>query len=158
MHARQPTSLGCVVTSIGAGTAGLSLAALIMHSPFPSSSLESFNFLAAGVRRSNCAVRQCPNLDNDLSHHRLPYCSDMDVAGTAVGVASLGIQVCQGLLDYYQACKSFDITMQEAQRWIIHLQRTLIILGDVLQGANAKQDVFQNAQTGILNCEDVSAR
>jgi hypothetical protein len=25
----------------------------------------------------------------------------MDVAGTAVGIASLGIQVCQGLLSYY---------------------------------------------------------
>jgi hypothetical protein len=78
----------------------------------------------------------------------------MDVAGTAVGVASLGIQVCQGLLDYYQACESYDRTIQEAQKWIIHLQRTLVILGDVLQGANAKQDIFQNAQTGILNCED----
>jgi hypothetical protein len=39
-------------------------------------------------------------------------------------------------------------------KWILHLQRTLVILGDVLQSSNAKQDVFQNAQTGILNCED----
>jgi hypothetical protein len=78
----------------------------------------------------------------------------MDVAGAAVGVASLGIQVCQGLLDYYQACESYHRDIQEAQKWIVHLQRTLVILGDVLQGANAKQDVFQNAQTGILNCED----
>jgi hypothetical protein len=78
----------------------------------------------------------------------------MDVAGAAVGVASLGIQVCQGLLDYYQACESYDRDIQEAQKWIIHLQRTLVILGDVLQSSNAKQDVFQNAQTGILNCED----
>jgi hypothetical protein len=78
----------------------------------------------------------------------------MDVAGAAVGVASLGIQVCQGLLDYYQACESYDRDIQEAQKWIMHLQRTLVILGDVLQSSNAKQDVFQNAQTGILNCED----
>jgi hypothetical protein len=79
---------------------------------------------------------------------------NMDVAGAAVGVASLGIQVCQGLLDYYQACESYDRDIQEAQKWIIHLQRTLVILGDVLQSSNAKQDVFQNAQSGILNCED----
>jgi hypothetical protein len=78
----------------------------------------------------------------------------MDVAGAAVGVASLGIQVCQGLLDYYQACESYHRDIQEAQKWILHLQRTLVILGDVLQSSNAKQDVFQNAQTGILNCED----
>ncbi|KAM0715377.1 hypothetical protein Q7P37_008875 [Cladosporium fusiforme] len=78
----------------------------------------------------------------------------MDVAGAAVGVASLGIQICQGLLDYYHACESYDRDIQEAQRWIVHLQRTLVILGDTLQCANAKQDLFQNAQTGLLDCED----
>ena len=78
----------------------------------------------------------------------------MDVAGTAVGVASLGIQVCQGLLDYYQACESYDRDIQDAQKWIVNLQRTLLVLSDLLQSSNAKQDVFQNTQTGLLNCED----
>lgn len=85
-----------------------------------------------------------------LQSHRFA----MDVAGTAVGVASLGIQVCQGLLDYYQACASFNADIQEARIWVIRLQRTLVILGNVLQGVNARHDVFQNAQSGILNCED----
>jgi hypothetical protein len=36
----------------------------------------------------------------------------MAVAGSAVGIASLGIQVCQGLLSYYNSWEGFttDIT------------------------------------------------
>jgi hypothetical protein len=78
----------------------------------------------------------------------------MDVAGTAVGVASLGIQVCEGLLDYYQAYESYDRDIQDAQKWIANLRRTLIVLENLLQNSNAKQDVFQNTQTGLLDCED----
>jgi hypothetical protein len=66
----------------------------------------------------------------------------------------LGIQVCQGLLDYYQACESYDRDIQDAQKWIVNLQRTLLVLSDLLQSSNAKQDVFQNTQTGLLDCED----
>lgn len=78
----------------------------------------------------------------------------MDVAGTAVGVASLDIQVCQGLLDYYQAYKSYDQDIQGARKWIVNLQRTLLVLSDLLQSSNVKQDVFQNTQAGLLDCED----
>ena len=47
-----------------------------------------------------------------------------------------GIQVCEGLLDYYQACDSYDRDIQEAQKWMVDLQRTLLVLSDLLQCSN----------------------
>ena len=38
----------------------------------------------------------------------------MEVAGTAVGVAALGIQVCEGLLKYYRDWKDFEDDIREA--------------------------------------------
>ncbi|KAK6437156.1 hypothetical protein LTR95_006651 [Oleoguttula sp. CCFEE 5521] len=78
----------------------------------------------------------------------------MDVAGAAIGIASLGIQISQGLLDYYKACEGYDDDIKEAQSWLTYLQRTLSILGDTLQSGNSKTDVFQNAQSCLLLCEE----
>jgi len=40
----------------------------------------------------------------------------MDVAGSAVGIVSLGIQVCQGLLDYYDSWKGYKTAISSARR------------------------------------------
>ena len=40
----------------------------------------------------------------------------MYIAGTVVGIASLGMQVCHGLSDYYRECDSYysDIKKRES--------------------------------------------
>jgi hypothetical protein len=57
----------------------------------------------------------------------------MDVAGTAVGIASVSIQVCQGLLSYYDAWKSYDSDVSSTYNGIADLSKTLTILKTTLQ-------------------------
>jgi hypothetical protein len=57
----------------------------------------------------------------------------MEVAGTAVGIASLGIQVCQGLLSYYDSWKSYDSDISSTYNTISDLSKTLILLKTTLQ-------------------------
>ena len=52
----------------------------------------------------------------------------MAVAGTAVGIASLGIQVCQGLLSYYDSWRGYDSDVTSAYDSIDDLSRTLTLL------------------------------
>ena len=52
----------------------------------------------------------------------------MDVAGSAVGIASLGIQICQGLLSYYDDWKGYHSDISSTYESIDDLSRTLILL------------------------------
>ena len=52
----------------------------------------------------------------------------MDVAGSAVGIASLGIQVCQGLLSYYDGWRSYNSDVRSAYDTVDDLSRTLALL------------------------------
>jgi hypothetical protein len=54
------------------------------------------------------------------------------VAGSAVGVASLGIRVCQGLISYYQDWKSQDDDIKAAVRSLEDLEQTLELLHSIL--------------------------
>ena len=52
----------------------------------------------------------------------------MQVDSSAVGIASLGIQICQGLLSYYDAWRSYDSDVSNAYDAIDDLSRTLALL------------------------------
>ena len=58
----------------------------------------------------------------------------MDV-GTAVGIASFGIQVCEGLLSYYDRWKSYESNISAAYDCIADLGKTFTLLQDPLGGA-----------------------
>jgi hypothetical protein len=77
----------------------------------------------------------------------------MEVAGTAVGIASLGIQVCQGLLFYYDSWKSYGSDISSTYNAIIDLSRTLILLKTTLQQQVDKERVGR-VGTCVNNCED----
>jgi hypothetical protein len=77
----------------------------------------------------------------------------MEVAGTAVGIASLGIQVCQGLLFYYDSWKSYGSDISSTYNAIIDLSRTLILLKTTLQQQVEKERVGR-VGTCVNNCED----
>jgi hypothetical protein len=78
----------------------------------------------------------------------------MDVPGTAVGIASLGIQVCQGLLSYYDAWKGYDHDINSTYNAVTDLSRTLTILKTTLQQETDKERV-ERVRTCVNNCEDV---
>lgn len=45
----------------------------------------------------------------------------MEVAGTAVGIASLGIQVCQSLLSYYADWQEYNANISNTYKVIVDL-------------------------------------
>ncbi|KAH0287348.1 hypothetical protein KCU62_g6027, partial [Aureobasidium sp. EXF-3399] len=77
----------------------------------------------------------------------------MDVAGTAVGIASLGIQVCQGLLSYYDAWKSYHPDISSTYEAIIDLSKTLTVLKTTLQ-QQADGERVERVRTCVKGCED----
>lgn len=54
--------------------------------------------------------------------------------GTAVGVVSLGIQVCQGLSSYYSAYKGRNSKIDNVYEKINGLTRVFVVLGGYLPG------------------------
>jgi hypothetical protein len=78
----------------------------------------------------------------------------MDVAGTAVGIASLGIQVCQGLLSYYDAWKSYGSDISSTYNAITDLSKTLILLQTILQQGLEEERVGR-VRTCVEGCEDI---
>jgi hypothetical protein len=76
----------------------------------------------------------------------------MDVAGSAVGVASLGIQIFQGLLSYYDAWRGYDSDVSSAYDSIDDLSRTLALLKASLNGDEldeAKKDRVRDASSHV---------
>jgi uncharacterized Ntn-hydrolase superfamily protein len=77
----------------------------------------------------------------------------MEAAGTAVGVASLGIQACQGLLSYYDAWKSYDSDISSTYDAITDLSKTLILLKITLQQQEDEERVGR-VRSCVKDCEN----
>jgi hypothetical protein len=77
----------------------------------------------------------------------------MEVAGTAVGIASLGIQVCQGLLSYYDSWKSYGSDISSTYDAITDLSKTLILLRTTLQ-QQVDEERAGRVRTCMEDCED----
>jgi hypothetical protein len=77
----------------------------------------------------------------------------MDVAGSAVGIASLGIQVCQGLLSYYDAWKSYDSDISSTYDAVTDVRDTLKTLETILQ-QEQDTDRVRKVGTCVNNCKD----
>ena len=78
----------------------------------------------------------------------------MDVAGTAVGIASLGIQVCQGLLSYYDGWKSFNSDISSTYNSIDDLSRTLISLKASLDSEDLDKEKRDRVKRSLHSCEE----
>jgi hypothetical protein len=77
----------------------------------------------------------------------------MEAAGTAVGVASLGIQSCQGLLSYYDAWKSYDSDISSTYDATTDLSKTLILLKSTLEQQEDEERVGR-VRSCVKDCED----
>lgn len=75
------------------------------------------------------------------------------VVGSTVGVISLGIQVCQGLLTYYESWKGYHQDIEKTLRSIASLTETLKHVSEVLKN-NTKQDesIEQQIDSIVVRC------
>ncbi|CAN9388993.1 unnamed protein product [Alternaria alternata] len=73
--------------------------------------------------------------------------------GTAVGVVSLGIQVCDGILKYYRDWRGYEEDIQEAYTRIDDLAKTFALLHDELQTVSQKAFAIR-AQECLATCQD----
>lgn len=77
----------------------------------------------------------------------------MELAGSAVGVASLGIQVCQGLLSYFDSWKGYNSDIDGVYSSIADLSRTLVLLRDSLQKGDLEQERSERVNICLTTCE-----
>lgn len=63
----------------------------------------------------------------------------LSVAGTAVGIVSLGIQVCQGLINYVQASKGRKDEIQDSIQDVQQVVLLIYSLNNTLRGINERR-------------------
>ena len=75
------------------------------------------------------------------------------VAGSAVGVISLGIQVCQGLLAYYDSWKGCHQDIENTSKSIASLTETLQLVSRVVKNKKGQGDpVEQQISSIVVRC------
>ncbi|PVI07660.1 hypothetical protein DM02DRAFT_286359 [Periconia macrospinosa] len=76
--------------------------------------------------------------------------------GTAVGVVSLGLQITQGLLEYYSNYKTYSDDIAHAVQRIKYLHETLAALEIPLQKLETRGDtVSERVRVSVRNCDHV---
>jgi len=79
----------------------------------------------------------------------------MEVAGSAVGIASFGIQVCQGLLSYYNSWQDFSDDLRAGHSVITDLVRTFTFLRASLENQHLdaeRVDRVKGCLDGCIEC------
>lgn len=74
--------------------------------------------------------------------------------GTAVGIAFFGIQICQGLISYYDAWKGYDSNISSAYESITDLGRTLTLLTNTLQRECVDKERAERVERCLQSCVD----
>jgi hypothetical protein len=77
----------------------------------------------------------------------------MEAAGTAVGIASLGIQICQGLLSYYEAWRSSHQDICDACNKASELEKTFVLLNDTLQAPDLDAERRVRVAECLTSCK-----
>lgn len=78
----------------------------------------------------------------------------ISVAGTAVGIISLGIQLCQGISEYYTAWKDHNEHVQRTCEAVDTLCQQLKTLDNALQNDVFARDIMIDVHASIVRCED----
>lgn len=77
----------------------------------------------------------------------------MDGASAAVGVASFGVQACQGLLSYYSDWKDYDADINSTYESIHDLSKTLALLKASLTDEELDDEKRERVKTCLQSCE-----
>jgi len=78
----------------------------------------------------------------------------MEGAGTVVGVVSLGLQVCRGLVDYYDSWKSYSEDIAATHGYLKGLQKALGLLKESLKSHPPPANLEAAAKESIAACEE----
>ena len=82
-----------------------------------------------------------------------------EVAGTAVGIISLGLQVCQGLVSYYEAYQGQDEKVADILRDVSALNSSLKAIQRCLSKLKSGQlDTIAQAGDSVVECAAVIKR
>lgn len=75
--------------------------------------------------------------------------------GTAVGIISLGIQCCQGIVGFYGSFRDQDTIVEATIASADSLRRTFVLLEGIIAGPNSKFDVaaVSNLIANVKSCE-----
>lgn len=71
-----------------------------------------------------------------------------------MGVASLGIQVCQGLLSYYDSWKDYKTDLSDTRKCIADLEKTFELIRGTLGSAQLDHDRAERAKECMQACEE----
>lgn len=82
----------------------------------------------------------------------------METVGTAAGMFSLGIQVCQGLLSYHDDWKDCDLDVRSTYDATVDLSKMLRLLKSTLNQGNVDEERAERVKMGIRECEDALRR
>lgn len=77
----------------------------------------------------------------------------LDVAAGVIGVVSLGIQVCQGLLKYYDSWNEYHERTSATRASMADLIKTLQVIDQVMKGSPLAPDVFLRVKQSLDACE-----
>lgn len=80
------------------------------------------------------------------------------VAGSAVGVLSLAITTCQGVLSYYNSWDTQDQNISDAKGKIERLRRSLSALEEVLPKLPSSSVIAANVEQSVLCCKEGTVR
>lgn len=82
----------------------------------------------------------------------------MEIAGSAIGIVSLGIQTCHSLLEYYEAWKDLNVDIDRTYACITDLESSLALLKSQLE-ANTLNDIpVQRVKDCLLPLKEDIAR
>lgn len=77
----------------------------------------------------------------------------MEAVGTSVGIASLGIQGCQGLLSYYDGYRNYDSEIGSTYA-ITDSSKTLTLLKSTLDRGGCRRRKSRGVKTCMKSCEN----
>jgi hypothetical protein len=77
----------------------------------------------------------------------------MEAVGTAVGIASVGIQVCQGLISYYGDWKGYFSDIRSTYDAITDLSKTLKLLESTLGRGDLEKERAEQVDICLQRCE-----
>lgn len=69
-----------------------------------------------------------------------------------MGIASLGIQICQGLLNYYDGWKDYEPDIASARESIVDLSETLVLLKDSLEQGGLEAKRAERVKSCLESC------
>ena len=82
----------------------------------------------------------------------------VSVAGGAVGVISLAITTCQGVISYYDSWETQDQNVSDAKREIERLQSSLSALEKILPKISSSSAIAEHVKQCVLCCGEGTAR